>query len=72
MWSCWTVTGATCRKGDEQETRIKHERVQFVMCVWVPVKEGGVAKGTEKVLNGNRFAMLAAVSEVHQDFTRRA
>ncbi len=42
------------------------------MCVWVPVKEGEVAKETEKVLKGTRFAMLATESEVHQGFTRRA
>ncbi len=41
------------------------------MYAWVPVKEGEVVKETEKVLKGNRFAILAAESEVHQDFTRR-
>ncbi len=41
------------------------------MYVWVPVKEGEVARETEKVLKGNRFAILATENEVHQDFTRR-
>ena len=41
------------------------------MCVWVPVKEGEVVKETERVLNDNRFAILARESEVQQDVTRR-
>ena len=39
---------------------------------WVPVKEEEVAKETEKALKGNRFAILATESEVHQGFARRA
>ncbi len=42
------------------------------MYTGVPVKGGEVAKETEKMLKGNRFAMLAGEeSEVQQDFTRR-
>ncbi len=37
---------------------------------WVPVKEGEVPMETEKVLEGNRFAILAAENEVHQGFNR--
>jgi hypothetical protein len=38
----------------------------------VPVREGEVAKKTEKMLKGNRFAILAAESSDHQGSTRRA
>ncbi len=41
------------------------------MYVLVPVKEGEVVKETERVLKGNRFAILATESEVQQDFNRR-
>ncbi len=56
---------------NHRKTRIKYEHGQCVMYVWAPVKEGEVAKATEKVLKGNRFAILAADSEIHQGFTRR-
>ncbi len=48
-----------------------YEQGQYVMYVWVPVKKREVAKETEIVLKGNRFAILAAESGVHQGFTRR-
>ena len=54
-----------------KKTRIKYEQGQCVMCVWGPVKEGEVAKETDKVLKGNRFAILAAESEAYQAFARR-
>ncbi len=41
------------------------------MYIWVPAKEGELAKETGKVLTGNGFAILATESEVQQDFTRR-
>ncbi len=56
---------------ETRATRISYEQGQYVMDVWVPVKEGEVVRETEKVLKGNRFAILAMQSEVHQDVTRR-
>ncbi len=47
------------------------EQGQYVVYVWVPVKEGEVVKETERVLKGNRFVILATESEVQLDFTRR-
>ncbi len=61
----------TQNKETNEETRISYEQGQCVVCVWAPVTEGEVAKETEKVLKGNRFATPATESEVHQDFTRR-
>ncbi len=61
----------TQNKETSKETRINYEQGQCVMCVWVPVKEGEVAKETEKVLKGNRLAILATENEAHQGFTRR-
>ncbi len=61
----------TQNKETSGKTRINYEKGQYVMCVWAPVKEGEVAKETEKALKRNRFAMLAAESEVRQDFARR-
>ncbi len=55
-----------------KKTRINYGQGQWVMYVWVPVKEAEVVKETEKVLKGNRFAILATDSEVHQGFARRA
>ncbi len=49
-----------------KKTRIKYEQGKLVMCAWVPVKEGEVAKETDK-----RFAILATESEIHQGFRRR-
>ncbi len=58
-------------KETKQKTRINYEQGQYVTYVWAPAKEGEVAKQTEKALKGNRFAILAAESKVHQGFTRR-
>ncbi len=58
--------------GTSKTTRITHWQSPYVTHVWALVKEGEVAKETEKVLNGNRFAILATESEVQQGFTRRA
>ncbi len=54
-----------------EKIRINYEQGQSVMCVWAPVKGREVAKETQKALDGNRFAMLASESEVHQGFARR-
>ena len=58
-------------KEASKKTRINYEHGQHVRCLWAPVKEGEVAKETEEVLQGNRFAMLATESEDKQVFTRR-
>ncbi len=55
-----------------KKTRANYEQGQCVMHVWVPAREGGVEEQIEKELKGNRFAILATESEVHQGFTRRA
>ncbi len=52
------------KKKTNKRTRINYEHGQDVVCVWVPVNEGSFADETEKVLKGNRFAMLATESEV--------
>ncbi len=62
----------TQNKETNKKTRINYEQGQCVMYVWAPVKEGEVVKETEKALKGNRFAILAKESQVHQGFTRRA
>ncbi len=62
----------TQNKESNEKTQINDEQGQCVMCRWTPVKEGEVAKETEKVLKGDRFAGLAAEPKVHQDFSRRA
>ena len=56
-------------KESGQKTRINYEEGQYVMYLWLPAKEEEVQKETEKVLKGNRFAILAAESE--QVFSRR-
>ena len=58
-------------KETNEKTRVNYEQGQCVIYFWVPVREGEAAKETEKVLKGNRFAVLATESEVHQGFTRR-
>ena len=58
-------------KETSKKTRINYEQGQYVMYVWVPSKEKEAEEQTEKVLKGNRFAILATESEVHQDFNRR-
>ncbi len=67
----WMVTGAMRRTKRRARTRINYEQGQRVVCVWVPVSEGEVAREAEWALKGNRFAMLARESEVHQGFTWR-
>ena len=57
-------------KENGQRTRINYEEGQYVMHLWLPSKEEEVQEETEKVLKGNRFAILAAESE--QVFSRRA
>ncbi len=53
----------TQNKENGQKTRIKHEEGQCVLCLWLPAKHEEVQGETEKVLEGNRFAILAAESE---------
>ncbi len=50
---------------------MSYEKGQRVTCIWAPVKEGGVAKETEKALKCNRIAIPATESEVQQDSIRR-
>ncbi len=45
------------KRETSKETQINYEQGQYVMFVWAPAKEGEVAKETEKVLKGNRFAI---------------
>ena len=52
-----------------QRTRIKYEDGQYVMYLWLPSSEREANVETEKVLKGNRFAILAAENE--EVFTRR-
>ena len=56
-------------KGSGQKTMIHYEDGQYVMYLWLPPKREEAQKETEKVLKGNRFAILAAESE--QVFRRR-
>ena len=56
-------------KGSGQRTKIHYEDGQYVMYLWLPSKREEAQKETEKVLKGNRFAILAAESE--QVFSRR-
>ncbi len=52
-----------------QKTRINYEERRYVMHLRLPAKEEEAQKEREKVLTGNRFAILAAKSE--QVFSRR-
>ena len=56
-------------KENGQKTRINYEEGQCVMYLWLPSNEEEAQEETEKVLKGNRFAILAAESE--QVFSRR-
>jgi hypothetical protein len=56
-------------KESGKKTRIEYEDGQYVMYLWVPARREEVTKETEKVLKGNRFAILATESE--QVFSRR-
>ena len=44
--------------------------ILYVMYVWIPSAKEEVLKATEKLLKGNRFAILAAESE-EQVFSRQ-
>ena len=57
-------------KENGQKTRINYEEEQYVVHLWSPSKEEEVQEETEKVLKGDRFAILAAESE--QVFSQRA
>ena len=48
---------------------MKYEERQYVMYLWLPSLEKEANVETEKVLKGNRFAILAAENE--EVFTRR-
>ncbi len=71
----WTCSGAGWRKKlpeneeDGQKARMEREEGQCVMYLRLPAKEKEAQEETEKVLKGNRFAILAAESE--QVFRRR-
>ena len=56
-------------KESGKKTRIEYEDGQYVMYLWVPARREEVKEETEKVLKGNRFAILATESE--QVFSRR-
>ena len=56
-------------KENGQRARINYEEGQYIMYLWLPAKKEEVQEETEKVLKGNRFAILAAESE--QVFSRR-
>ena len=57
------------KKGSGQKTKIIYEDGQYVLYLWLPTQGEEVQKETDKVFNGNRFAILAAESE--QVFSRR-
>ena len=50
-------------KESRQKAKIHYEDGQYVMYLWPPSKGEEAQKETEKVLKGNRFAILAAESE---------
>ena len=56
-------------KESGQKTKIHYEDGQYVLYLWLPTKGEEAQRETEKVLKGNRFAILAAESE--QVFSRR-
>ena len=56
-------------KESGRRTRIKYEDGQYVMYLWMPSRSEEAQEETEKVLKGNRFAILATESE--QVFSRR-
>ena len=56
-------------KESGKKTRIAYEDGQYVMYLWLPAKREEAQEETEKVLKGNRVAILAAESE--QVFSRR-
>ena len=56
-------------KESGRRTRIEYEDGHYVMYLWKPARMEEVQGETEKVLKGNRFAILATESE--QVFSRR-
>ncbi len=50
-------------KESGQRTRINHEEGQYVVYPRLPSKCEEAQKATEKVLKGNRFAILATESQ---------
>ena len=50
-------------KESGQKAKIRYEDGQYVLCLWLPTKGEEAQRKTEKVLKGNRFAILAAESE---------
>ncbi len=52
-----------------QKTKINYEKGQYVVYLWLPSNGEEAQKDAEKVLGGNRFAILAAQSE--QVFSRQ-
>ena len=56
-------------KESGRRTRIEYEDGQYVMYLWMPSRSEEAQEETEKVLKGNRFAVLATESE--QVFSRR-
>jgi hypothetical protein len=55
-----------------KKTRINYEQGQYVMYVWVPAKEKMIKEESDKVLKGNKFAILATEHEDQErSFTRR-
>ena len=56
-------------KESGRRTRIEYEDGQYVMYLWIPARMEEVQGETEKVLRGNRFAILATENE--QVFSRR-
>ena len=56
-------------KESRQRAKIHYEDGQYVMYLWIPSRREEAQEETEKVLKGNRFAILAAESE--QVFSRR-
>ena len=55
-------------KESGKKTRIEYEDGQYVMYLWLPARQEKVQEETEKVLKGNRFAILATEGE--QVFSR--
>ncbi len=59
----------TQTKENGQKTRINCAEGQRIVHLWLPAKEEEAQEETQQVLEGNRFAILAAEGE--QVFSRR-
>ena len=59
----------TQNKETRRRTRIVYDQGKYVMRVWVPSKESAAKMESEKVLKGNKFAILA--TESGEGFARR-